>query len=338
MLERPDLQDDKIIASLQTAYGLPIRRVEFLPLGVDVNAAVYRALDEHGTPYFVKLRRGDFDDMVVALPKFLSDRGIAQIIAPLATQTGQLWAGLDDYKLVLFPFIEGRDGYHVALTEIQWINFGVALRQVHTTVLPPALKVRIPQETYSARYREMVRQFLVRGADDTYDDAARQMAAFLEEKRDAIADLVRRAEALAQSLQSQSPAFVPCHSDIHAGNLLIPSAELFYIVDWDNPILAPKERDLMFIGGAQGFVGYTAQAEENLFYRGYGQVPIDLRALAYYRYERIVEDLAAFGQFLLLTNDGGEDRAQALTFVKSNFLPNSTIENAYRSDNALLGR
>ena len=43
-----------------------------------------------------------------------------------------------------------------------------------------------------------------------------------------------------------------CHKDIHGGNILIRTdgqPPVLYILDWDDPILAPKERDLMFIGG-----------------------------------------------------------------------------------------
>ena len=52
----------------------------------------------------------------------------------------------------------------------------------------------------------------------------------------------------------------------------------------------------MFIGGGQGFAGLTPQEEEGLFYRGYGEAQIDPVAPAYYRYERIVEDIAVFCQ------------------------------------------
>ena len=88
----------------------------------------------------------------------------------------------------------------------------------------------------------------------------------------------------------------------------------------------------MFFGGGQGFIGRTAQEEEMLFYLGYGQTSIDLAALAYYRYERIIVDIAIFCEQLLLSNEGGEDRQQSLVYLKSNFLPNGTIEAAYRSD------
>jgi spectinomycin phosphotransferase len=59
---------------------------------------------------------------------------------------------------------------------------------------------------------------------------------------------------------------------------------------------------------------------------------IDPIALAYYRYERIIQDIAVYCEQLLLTDEGGEDREQSLRYLTSNFLPNNTIEIAYTSD------
>jgi spectinomycin phosphotransferase len=336
MLEKPDLQDEKIIACLQCAYGLHIMQVAFLPLGVDPNAAVYRVVAKDETPYFVKLRWGVFDEIAVTLPKYLSGQG-APIIAPLATQTGQLWVNLDPFNLILYPFVEGRDAYENDLSDRHWIEFGAALKHIHTTVVPPALMSRIEQETYAPQGREKVKTFLVRIEEDTFDDpVAIRLAAFLKTKRAEILDLVGRAERLARILQARAPEFIVCHSDVHAGNLLIDANDKLYIVDWDNPILAPKERDLMFIGGGQFGDGHTPQEEETLFYQGYGQTECDAIAdpiaLAYYRYERIIQDIAVFCEQLFLTHEGGEDRVQSLRYLMSNFLPNHTIEIAYRSD------
>jgi spectinomycin phosphotransferase len=336
VLEKPDLQDEKIIACLRDEYGLNVVQVAFLPLGADLNTAVYRAVAEDETLYFVKLRRGVLDEIAVALPKFLSDQGIKQIIAPLATKTGQLWASLDAFKLILYPFVEGRNGYEVDLSDRHWGDFGTALKSIHTVVVPPALTRCIQQETYSPQWRKTVKTFLERVGVDAFDDpVAVELAAFLMARRDEILDLVRRAERLAQDRQARSPKLILCHSDIHAGNILIDVNDAFYIVDWDNPILAPKERDLMFIGGGQGFAGHTAQEEETLFYRSYGPTQIDPIALAYYRYERIIQDIAVCCEQLFLTNEGGEDRKQSLQYLKSNFCPNNTIEIAYRSDKTL---
>jgi spectinomycin phosphotransferase len=336
MLEKPALQDEKISACLQNDFGLPVAQISFLPLGADLGTAVYRMVTEDEKAYFVKLRRGIFDEISVALPKFLSEQGIQQIIAPVTSRAGQLWADLDPFKVILYPFIAGHDGYEICLTDGQWGEFGRALRQIHDAPIPAALTSSIRQETYASRWRDSVRSFLARIENSDFaDPIAMKVAAFLQSERAEIINLLERADRLAQALLIQSPEFIVCHSDIHAGNIHIGVDDALYIVDWDAPILAPRERDLMSIGG--GLMGgwRPPQEEEMLFYRGYGQTEIDARALAYYRYERIIEDIAVYCEQLLLSDDGGEDREQALHYLKSNFLPEHTIEIAYRADKTL---
>ena len=336
MLQKPDIDENKLILCVRERYGLNVAQVIFLPLGADPNAVVYRAITDDATSYFLKLRRGVFDEISVLLPKFLSDQGIGQVIVPHPTRAGELWTQWDAYTLILYPYIEGQNGYRVALTDRQWSDFGAALKAVHAVALPPALAGRIPREAYSPQWREIAGQSLEYAATGTFHDpVAIKTADFMNAKRNETLDLLQRTDHLAQVLQAHSPEFVLCHSDAHAGNILIGDDGALYIVDWDNPILAPKERDLMFVGGAQGFIGLTAQEEVTRFYRGYGDTQIDTEALAYYRYERIIDDIAVFCQMLLWTDEGGEDRQQSLTYLMSNYLPNNTIEIAYQSDPTL---
>jgi spectinomycin phosphotransferase len=156
----------------------------------------------------------------------------------------------------------------------------------------------------------------------------------MNSRRRNIDRLVERAEELASKLRSRPLDLVLCHSDIHGGNVLISNNDELYIVDWDNPILAPKERDLMFIGGGIDYI-WKSQREEAIFYEGYGKTEINIAALAYYRYERVVEDLAVICEQLLLTDEGGADREQAFRWFTSNFEPGQTIEIAERTDNLL---
>jgi spectinomycin phosphotransferase len=336
MLTKPDLQDEKILACLEADFGLRVVRLTFLPLGADMNTAVYRAIAADKVPYFVKLRSGPFDEITVCVPRFLSDQGIARIIPPLPTRNGELWADLNAFRLILYPFVEGQNAREVALTDRQWADFGAGLKAIHTVVLPGTLKRVVPQEDYTPRWRDTVRTFLARVVQDTFDEpVAVELAAFLMARRGEVLDLVGRSERLAGALQARAPDVVLCHSDPHASNVVVDAHDHLYIVDWDNPILAPKERDLMFIGGAQGFAGHTPEEEEALFYRGYGRTEIDPEALAYYRYERIVVDIAVYCEQLLSSNEGGEDREQALHYLASNFLPGGTIEIAYGSDHTV---
>ena len=326
MLEKPGIPDKAIIACLRAAYGLAFSQVVFLPLGADAHTAVYRAAASDGQAYFVKLRRGAFDELSVALPKFLSGLGISGLIAPLQTGSGQLWADLDPYRVILYPYIPGQDAYTACLTEAQWATFGAALRRIHTAELPAALVDRLQRELWSSRWREGLRQALQRLDADVVDDpVALELATFIRSRQAQIEQLLDRAEQLARLLPQRSLPLVLCHTDLHAGNLLAADDGSLYIVDWDNPLLAPVERDLMFIGGAQGFAGVTAAEEEIRFYRGYGPARIDPDALAYYRAARIIEDLAIYSQELLFSTAGGADRANSLRYFKSNFKPGGTI-------------
>jgi spectinomycin phosphotransferase len=306
---------------------LRVSRIAFLPLGADVNTAVYRVVAEDATPYFLKLRRGVFDEASVAIPHFLRSRGITQVIAPLETAAGQLRTRLEAYTMVLYPFVEGQDGYEAALPDRGWVDLGVALRGLHTAALPDTLGETIQHETYTSYWRDRVRMFQARVEDTEYaDPVAAELAAFLAEKRAVISDLVDRTERLGDRLRAQTPEHVLCHGDMHPGNLLI-TGDALYVVDWDTLIFAPKEHDLGFVGG----VGQSSH-QEALFYQGYGPAQADPAALAYYRYERIVRDTAEFSAQLLLTDAGGEDRAQSLHYLTESFLPDQEVETAYRLD------
>jgi spectinomycin phosphotransferase len=83
--------------------------------------------------------------------------------------------------LILYPFVEGHNGYEVGLSERHWVEFGRALKGIHTAVVPSALVRRIQQETYSPQWREIVKTFLERVEDDAFDDpVAVRLAAFLK--------------------------------------------------------------------------------------------------------------------------------------------------------------
>jgi len=330
MLEKPDLQDERVISGLWEAYGLRTVQVEFLPLGADVNTAVYRLVTEDETAYFLKLRKGAFDEMTVAVPQFLKTQGLKSIIAPMETKKHQLWGSLDAYKMILYPFIQGRNGYEAALSDKQWVDFGAALRVVHTAQVPPDLAGFIQREVYSLFGRETVRTFQAQVENKTFEDpVAAKLAAFMRSRYDEIRRLVDRAGQLGIALQARPLEFVLCHADIHAGNLLLEKGGRLYIVDWDNPIFAPKERDLALIGGS---ATWSDPRQVALFYQGYGPAQVDPMALAYYRYERIIQDIAEFCKQLLLNFEGGEDREQSYQYFTSGFLPKHDIDLARGAD------
>jgi spectinomycin phosphotransferase len=349
MLEPPAIPESLVFSRLQEEYTLRADRLHFLPLGADVNTAVYRVVTD-GADFFLKLRQGDFDEISVVVPHFLSKQGLSAIISPLNTRTGKLWGMLGTYRMIVYPFVSGQDGYERSLNPTQWLAFGAALRSIHSTSLPTELSRRIPRETFSPHWREQVRAFQSQVELAEYaDPIAAKMAKFMQTHRTEISLLVDRAEHLANMLKTRHQAWVLCHSDNHPGNLLLPTADpcRLYIVDWDNPLYAPREHDLALIGGTYA---WSRPEDIALFYQSYRagssdpadysapqvnfdlQTEIDPATLTYYRCERIIVDIAEYCQQLLTTTAGCEDRAQSYRIFTSAFLPDHEVDLALRGE------
>ncbi len=330
MLTKPAIADQAIRDYLLDSYDLTIQAVEFLPLGADMHTAVYRVTTPTGRPYFLKLRRGAFDEIAVLVPVFLHAQGARQVMVPLANRAGRYWSHAHHFHWMLYPFMAGRDGYETGLSAAQWITLGANLAIIHRAVPPPDLEARLPRETYSPALRDAVRAYDAQVEQTTYSDPlAAQFAALWTHQRAEIRRVVERAEQLAALLRERAIAFVICHSDLHPGNLLIGEHDTLAIVDWDNPTLAAKERDLLFVGGGSGGT-WNTPAEDALFYQGYGTAPIDPLALSYYHYERIVADFAAYAEELLGVLGSTEDRTRSLGHIRAQFEPRGVIALAHR--------
>lgn len=332
MIKTCDPLSPRIIDCLSTEYGIDVAAITLLPLGADRNASVYKAQTLEGLSYFVKLKRGLHHDVSVTLLEFLHDAGIQQIIAPVKTTQNRSIQHMDGYTLIVYPFVDGQDGFSQNLTKDQWVVLGKVLRQVHEVTVPSFIEQRIRRELYSSRWRESVRALYTQLETKLADDEITVlMARFLKNHQDVIHHLVNQAELLSQKMQELSPKFVLCHSDIHGGNVLIAENTSIYIVDWDAPIMAPKERDLMFIGGGVANV-WNNPSEEGFFYKGYGETEVNWIIMAYYRYERIVEDIAEYGNELLLNIASTNDRSESYRHFTDIFVPGGVLDIALKTE------
>lgn len=315
-----------IIECLNTNYLIKVSALTLLPVGADMNASIYKVEANDQRSYFVKLKRDHIDDAQIAVMELLQRAGIKQLIAPIKTIEGKHSYEEGSFTLIVYPFVEGQDGFSRSLSDEQWISLGRALRKVHEIDVPLPLQTRIRREDFSPKWREAVRSLYANiETAAIFDDVALEFLKFLKDNRPLIQQLVARAEELSQKACSKPLEFVLCHSDIHGGNVLLDNKDALYIVDWDDPILAPKERDLMFIGGGVGNV-WNKPCEEKLFYQGYGQIDVDWTLLAYYRYERIIVDIAEYAQELLQKPSKGKDRPEMYKQFIGMFKPNGVVD------------
>jgi spectinomycin phosphotransferase len=328
MLEPPDLPDSTIRATVQERFGIAVASLAFLAIGNDAASFVYRIDAEDGASYFLKGRTGaGFRAPSLVVPRFLAEQGVPHILSPLATLDGHLWVSLDDFVLTLYPFLEARTATEAGLSEQQWRILGETLRQIHGSTLPPELKEIVPRETFSPSRRRVVDQVetLIAG-EPVLDPIQREFVASWRARQDEIRFLVERADTLGEQLRAVSRPMVLCHADLHTWNVLVDRDGQMWIVDWDEVVLAPKERDLMFvIGGiARGLVSPDETAR---FLRGYGEPPVDMRALAYYRYAWAVQDIAAYAEEILFSPALGEQsRRAALQYFTGQFTPGNIVD------------
>lgn len=310
---------------LKNNYGFEVEALSLLPLGADLKASIYKAQTKDES-YFVKIKQGRHPDISVSITNLLHSAGISHIIPPVQTRDGQSIQYVDDFTLIVYPFIDGQNGFEISLSDDQWIILGKTLKQIHEIDVPASIQAQLRLETYSPKWREIVRQLFIHHV--VHEEVAVNLMQFMKEHKDSIFKLVHQAEILAEKLKNQSLPFVLCHSDIHGGNVLIN--DNLYIIDWDEPMVAPKERDLMFIGGGVANV-WNNSHEIDLFYQGYGSTQMNREALSYYRHERIVQDIAEYGQELLWKETGGSSRQEMFQHFTAMFEPNGVVDIAFRT-------
>lgn len=258
-------------------YGLTLASLARLDAGADSQAEVYRAAATNGKVYFLKATRRAIPAHVLRVPHLLVRRGIPGVIAPLATREGTLWTRAGEYKLIVYPFLESVTSYAQPLGDTQWEALGRTLAQIHTT----QVAFELPRETFPTDNQAFVTALL-----------GKPLAPELESFRPELVALLAQAQELAQRLRARGEMpFVLTHGDLHAWNVVVDAAGQIFVVDWDEAQLAPRERDLMFLGGGVGGTDWCV--EQAAFWRGYGEVERDPLALAYFRCERILADIVA---------------------------------------------
>lgn len=338
MRQPPKLAGAAIRAALHSHYGLSITALTFLPIGNDLASFVYRVEGSDGTSYLLKLRAGrGFSAASLVIPRFFYEQGIPHIVAPLRTTDQRLWVQLGDFALSLYPFLDARTAAATGLSHQHWHALGTAIQQIHISQLPPELRQIVRHETFIPSRRELLDDLeAVIGGSNLSDPAQHELSMFWHIRQDEIRAIIDRADTLGEQLRRSSLPSVLCHADLHTWNVLLDSAEQMWIVDWDEIVLAPKERDLMFLIGGIGRDLVSAR-ETACFLQGYGDPVIDRQALTYYRYAWAVQDMGAYAEEVFFAPDSGEEaRRDAVRGFIDLFAPGNIVAIAAASQKRAL--
>lgn len=320
MLEKPAIPDESLQLCLQEQFNIAALEIEFLPLGLDSRAGVYRVVSQAGKVFLLKVKSGGpLYEASCFVPFYLAGQGISSVVAPLPTINNKLWTRLDNWTVLLYPFYEGISGWDIPMSEAEWLETGRVLKQIHEAPVPAEFLSSVHKETFNPQeYLDWSAAFekeYLNSPGETKNQRSIQ-AGWLTH-RTIIHALLDMMGKLARRLQENSGPFVICHADLHPGNLIRRQDGRAFVIDWDDVMLAPRERDFLFI-------------KETPFFAGYGEIEIDWAALAYYRCERVITDLIAFANDALSRDDLGEElKALSVDYFYFNFEKGGMIEAAF---------
>jgi len=298
MREPPNISEERLRTCLQDHYDLSPVMFEFLPRGLDFKAGVYRVVSEQGTPYLLKVTSRPFYEPSCLVPRYLMDQGITSVVAPVPTKKHALWTKLMDWTVIVYPFIDG-DTSWTEMTNEQWKEVGNIFKRIHNIRLKPDDFSSLRKETFDpTEYVQWIRNFElqhlhVRQGESETEHALR--ASWLKHQS-TIHTAVTSLEKLATVLQSQAFPYVICHADLHPANLIRDDNNVF-VIDWDEVMLAPKERDFIFL----------REPQADAFWEGYGKREINWLLLSYYLWERVIQDVIVNAQDVCFRDDLGEE-------------------------------
>lgn len=316
-----NIEEEHLRACLQDQYGLIPATLEFLPWGKDYCAGVYRVVSEQGLAYVLKVTSRPLYEPACLVPTLLRDQGIISVVAPIPTKSHTLWTKLVDWTVILYPFLDG-DSSLTGMTNEQWKEVGTVFKQIHQARLESVGGLSLRKETFDpTTYTRWIRAFEAQHLSSLMSGSTSQrvLGASWVAHQSTIHTAMATLEKLAMVLQRQSGPYVICHADLHARNLIRNRAGQVFVIDWDEVMLAPKERDFIFI----------RQPQADAFFQGYGVAEIDWALLTYYLWERVVQDMIENAQNVCFRDDLTEEtRADVAQMFHEGLAPGGSNLNA----------
>lgn len=298
---------EQVAALLRSRYGLAVERVEPAPRGWI--GETYAVTMQDGSRVFVKVYPKDRLPRTAApaLPALaeLHRLGLTDVSRPIPSTSGALHERLGDDLLVVFAYL---DAAPVAFT-FGWDRPGDLIARVHQQTERVASPIE--RETFESLDADELWRTLARAREEPGSDAPRLgLRCFLEEQGTAIGDGWAAFSEIARSCRTASFELVLTHGD-WPFNLLQTADGTLYLIDWDELLLAPAERDTWFADDDPAFSrGYRARRS------GHAENTL---ATAFYVHFRYFEELLDFAKTIL--GDGTlERRDTALALLSGDWM------------------
>ncbi len=204
-----------------------------------------------------------------------------RLVAPLTGVTGDVLVSDGRYTTLLFPFVEGVTPREQPLTNTQFTHLVDTVSRIHAIDADTPALAAVPRERFAPIWIDDIAPTIDRIALSSH-----VLSPILSAKSVSLHASFGDFRTLSYALAAKQHPMVLCHTDIHGYNVVINSADVPVLIDWEGLTVAPSEHDLMF---------WTTHERWPLLYEQYRllhpQHVLDTQRLRYYQGRRLFEDL-----------------------------------------------
>lgn len=286
---------------LAMRYGTTVRAIEPGPRGWSAETYVVTATD--GGRCFVKVYEAD--RVPPNAPAGLSAvaemrrRGFDRGSAPIASNEGARYALLGRRTVVVFEYIEGAQ-----TADFDAAALGALIAQVHE--LTPAITTPVAREAFDSPYARELWTTLDRAREASGDETALALRALAIETRNELEQHWLAFDEVRRRCLDASFDMVLTHGDA-LWNVMTDVTGAIHLVDWDDLLLAPPERDLWCFDDRPAFL--------QAYHAVRGDRPTSPLATTFYVYERYFSEWLGFAR-AILDGDAAERRVEALALLR----------------------
>lgn len=319
---------EDIVEKINHRFNLTVNEIETISWGADFSCQKYLLRAHAGQSYFMKqCKTNKFNELQFL--EYLNEKIGESIIAPIKCINGDPHYFDGDLYYSIFPYIDGKNGFEQELSSNDLKNVGRILKRVHRIDKKKIKKeFGIPSHKIAFQLVQKLNDINNDNTINPFDELSDKLLVFLNTHHSEIVELIDISRSLAEMVVDNEEEYVLCHSDVHAGNILKSKDEIF-LIDWDQPVFANKELDLLFFGG--GIAGkINSEEDENAFLAGYGETEIDYRLIVLFQIFRIFEDIYIYHNLILNGKQTADERYMSFNYLKENFAPGNTIDCTYR--------
>ena len=290
----------ELLQNLSTAYALPLQSIAFLPEGEDSYG--YIAVSETGEKYFAKASTAVPNSRLQAASLLQHQCNISGVVAPMETQGGKLSVPWQDFRVALFPFIEGKSRWDLwkagkDFTDTELSQAGALLATIHECTDTIASN-KLTVATYNLPERHELHTVLeAQEQIPPRNQYQQQLLEAIAQHRSKILQTVERYDNLGRSATALQTPFVITHGDPTPGNLILDTENRLHIIDWDGICFGPPEKDLVSFTGERFEVvleSYLAERQN--------RVTLHADIFGFYIYEWTINEIRDYGTKILFKN------------------------------------